>query len=86
MPLFQLFTTYLLWGTIVSVGSLSAQSGKRSGDEPGGWVPSSWQGEEEGESRTSVELTDTQFLAALDSAFTFASSTKQFVVNAISVS
>ena len=94
--LFQLFFTYLIWGTVVSVGSLSGLSGKRFGKRSAGveedylgtgdWVSSSWQGDHYGQPRTSVELTDTEFLAALDSAFTFASSTKQFVVNSISVS
>ena len=77
---------------IVTLGSASTSGKtfvKRSADEESylgraDWVSSSWQGE--GQARTSVELTDTEFLAALDSVFTFASSTKQFVVNLISVS
>ena len=38
-----------------------------------------------GEARTDVSLSDSQFLAALDDTLTFAASTKQFVVNAVTV-
>ena len=82
---------------MVSVGSLRGQGRKRQAKDGGVWVPlweeddGVWEGrgfqdKEYGKPRTSVELTDTEFLAALDSVFTFASSTKQFVVNTMSVS
>jgi len=45
-----------------------------------------WTSSSDANPRTSVDLTDTQFLASLDSVFTFANSTKQFVVNLVSVS
>ena len=81
----------------MSVGSLSGLSGrsldKRSvGDEIyHDWdvfneSQQNWTSSSDAYPRTSVELTDTQFLAALDSVFTFANSTKQFVVNLVSVS
>ena len=38
-----------------------------------------------GEARTDVSLSDSEFLAALDDTLTFAASTKQFVVNAVTV-
>ena len=40
---------------------------------------------ESGEARTDVSLSDSEFLAALDDTLTFAASTKQFVVNAVTV-
>ena len=93
MAILQLFFTYILWGIVVSLGSLGGQSRKRQAKDGGVWVPAweeddgVWQGRGfEDKARTSVELTDTEFLAALDSVFTFASSTKQFVVNTMSVS
>ena len=81
----------------MSVGSLSGLSGrsldKRSvADEMNfDWdafneSQENWMSSSEANPRTSVELTNTQFLAALDSVSTFANSTKQFVVNLVSVS
>merc|ERR1711881_597364 len=80
-------------GTVVSLGSAGGQSRAGQARDGGVWAPEwpqdggAWQErgfQDQGEPRTSVELTDSEFLAALDSVFTFASSTKQFVVNAMS--
>ena len=93
-PFSQLLFSYFVWSAVILVGGLSQQAGKefqkRSTDE---YTDGYWANfeddrlyEESSNSRTSVELTNSEFLAALDSVFTFANSTKQFVVNLISVS
>ena len=84
----------LVWAIIIGIGAptINTSSGRRKRSEAdfheGFIYPRSAEFESEFEPRTtsSIRLTDTELLETFDSVFTFASTTKQFVVNAVSVS
>ena len=82
----------LVWAIIISVGApnINTSSGRRKRSEADfheGFIYPRSEYENEFEPRTTsnIRLTDTELLQTFDSVFTFASTTKQFVVNAVSV-
>ena len=92
----QLFFSYIIWGLVVGISNTNSDNiGKRSVPMADDLAKDDWESiywrtgfvedVDDIQPRTSVQLTSTEFLAALDDTLTFAASTKQFVVNLVTV-
>ena len=82
----------LVWAIIIGIGAptVNTSNGRRKRSEADfseGFIYPRTDYWDEFDSRTTsnIRLTDAELLETFDSVFTFASTTKQFVVNAVSV-
>ena len=91
IPTGSVTATFLLWTAVISAfGGRTARSvggARRQEEEADTWLSSLLSFKpEELEDRTDISFTEASLMAVMDDTFTFAATTRQFIINSMGVS